>query len=94
MSALDSVEFSDKSGQVKCWGRTMAVFVEGDKVPDVDDHDTYSIAMREGGFVNVVESVLISWTDSADNFHVFDKYGDVFDNQSSGLLGESYEYDI
>lgn len=47
----------------------------GDKVPEVDGEMTYSIALREGGYANVVSCKFISITDKPLSWRVLDKWG-------------------
>lgn len=90
MGVYDEIEVGERSGQVKCWESTLRTVRAGDKVQEVAGYDTYSIAMREGGFVNVALGHLMTWTDTPACDPIFDKYGSPFDAESAGLLGEAY----
>jgi hypothetical protein len=50
--------------------------------------------MREGGFVNIIDCKLVSWTESPEQKPVYDKWGDEYasDENNSGLLGEKYTF--
>lgn len=85
----DDIEVGDRYGQVKCWSNTCATYRVGDEVPDTFDSVTYSLAMREGGFVNVKDRQLASWTDAPRFEPVFDKWGGLTEF-AEGLFGESY----
>ena len=61
--------------QVKCWERLMREVNYGGKVPSVAGEATYSIALREGGYANIVNCKFISITDKPISPNVFDKWG-------------------
>lgn len=78
-----------QEGQVKLYDNRLRTFRIGDKVPPLRMEEafstklyqgsTYSIAMREGGFVNIKEQVFVSWSkDYAHYVPVFDIYGGDF----------------
>lgn len=89
MGVFDFDTFTDgnRNGQVKIFNlktikssmlHQFRVFKIGDKVPflfDFDDRQTFSIAMREGGFVNIQEGRFLSWTEEPLSKDVFDKWG-------------------
>ena len=62
-------------GQIKVWGRRMDLFVIGDRVPDVNGFSTYAVAMREGGYVTVVDNIIESWNSALPIEPLFDKWG-------------------
>ena len=76
MGVYDTIEVGEKQGQVKLWNCNLADYSRGSKVP-YGPHGarTYSIAMREGGFVNVRERVLESWTEQWLYAPIYDKWG-------------------
>ena len=92
MSTYDTVELDGKVGQVKCFGCTLAYYTTGKQVPPLGGKDVYSIAMREGGFVNVVGGRLVSWTEKPLSSYVLDKYGHIFGTGTRGLRDEAYFY--
>lgn len=75
MSTYDTVVAGDREGQVKCWFCDMAIYSVGCWVPSVNGAVTYSVAMREGGFINVIKNILESWTEKPRCEPVFDKWG-------------------
>jgi len=93
MGAYDTLVFSDGKyvAQVKCWAVPECnSFKPGDTVPNIDGINTYSIALREGGFANVLANTLSGRTLKPLYPDVFDKWGNKFGPASSGLLGEDY----
>lgn len=85
MGTYDEVEVDGKQGQVKAWGDgKMRSLTKGDWVPQVTvvlQHwaKTYSIKMQEGGYVNVVDQRIESWTDAPQSKFVLDKWGQQVD---------------
>lgn len=75
MEMYDTIVVGEKEGQVKIWEELLTTYEEGSKVPSFSLHQTYSIAMREGGFVNIEHCILKSWTDEPAFQPVFDKWG-------------------
>ena len=61
--------------QVKCWWCDMRKVNIGDKVLPVRGLESYSIALREGGFANVFGCVLMSVTEVAMLPDIVDKWG-------------------
>lgn len=61
--------------QVKCWNNEMEDISFGDMVPRVGDENTYSIALKEGGYANVIDCELISITRKPRCSFIFDKWG-------------------
>lgn len=93
MGVYATIQVDDREGQVKLWPEAsydLATFTVDDKVPRWGGLETYSIAMREGGFVNVHDRVITGWTDHAEWDIIADKYGDPYTKDSLGLLGEEY----
>lgn len=74
-------------GQVKLWQNLLHEYHLGNKVPAVHGKTTYSVAMREGGFLNIVKRVLVSWTDEAEQDPVYDKWGGIFTTSPDYLFG-------
>lgn len=90
MGMYDYVTIGDKEGQVKLWFRTMQSYTVGSLVPSINGYKTYSVAMREGGYVNVVNNVIQSWTDNPESDMIYDKWGYVFDPKTTDSLGTPY----
>ena len=87
MGMFDTITVGEKNGQVKCWENVMIDCSLGDTVPSIGGHRNYSIAMKEGGYVNVRKNKIDSWTNEPFCRIVVDKYGYPFnpdntDNQS------------
>lgn len=86
MGVFDVIRVGEKEGQVKIWDRLMKVYTLEDEVPSIlfegKLYHSYSIGMREGGFVNVSKGTLISWRDIPDAYLVVDKWGREFNNDS------------
>lgn len=93
MGMYDTIEIDNREGQVKLWNCYLGVYKKNDPVPVVLSVNEYSIAMREGGFVNIVDNIIVSWTDRPESTHIFDKWGDKWKNNSSGLIGKDYLYE-
>jgi hypothetical protein len=61
-------------------------------VPNHEGHSTYSIAMREGGYVNIINGEIfpdemLAWTTHPlPEAPVFDKWGDPFTSEAHGLM--------
>lgn len=72
----DIIRVGDLEGQVKCWQCEMKHIHVGDRVPRIDNKDTYSIVMREGGFVNVIDGYINSWTLHSSQEFIYDKWGE------------------
>lgn len=79
------VDENDNKGQVKIYLSALREFKIGDTVPPLDEAGgaknlvyTYSIAMCEGGFVNIKENVYESWSKRPHYTPVLDKYGSDF----------------
>ena len=82
MGMFDTFVASDGSGregQVKCFGCNLDMFQVGHKVGPLEAFETYSIAMREGGYVNVYECYYQDWTLTYRYPAIFDKWGRPFD---------------
>jgi hypothetical protein len=90
MGTYDSFVDGKREGQVKMFECCLHDYKIGDKVPDCNDCHNFSIAMREGGFVNVRDNVFESWTDEPLYHRVYDKYGMPWSEESQGIMGEHY----
>lgn len=88
MEMYDTIVVGEKEGQVKIWEELLTVYEEGSEVPPFDSYETYSIAMREGGYVNIEHCILKSWTDEPAFQPVFDKWGGLW----SGWSNEAAPY--
>ena len=94
MSANDDIKCSGKRGQVKLWYNEGDFYVDGDSVPpSPEGNTTYSIAMREGGFLNIKKSVLESWDEEAKYSPVFNKWGKRWTPNDKGVIGEPYLFE-
>jgi hypothetical protein len=98
MGLYTTIRIDDKEGQVKCWPELddrLATVEICDTVPQIDGNSDYYIAMREGGYVTVLDCCVTSWRDNlpAGNvLPVYDKWGGVWTEGNDGLLGEGYRY--
>jgi hypothetical protein len=93
MGMYDEIEFGERVGQVKLWDCVMHTYREGDEIGP-PFNGSYSIAMREGGFVHVEEGRIQAWTETPmAGKPVVDKYGAPYDENTGGLLGEGYLFD-
>ena len=92
MGSFDYIEVGDKDGQVKLWDCELVMYRVGDTVPQDGD---FSIAMREGGYVNIQDGKLKSWTDAPEFTAILDKWGAEFspEDVSRGLLGGDYFFE-
>jgi len=61
--------------QVKCWDCSMHCYNIGDRVPSVRQETTYSIKLTTGGYLNINDSVLVSFTEEPQFTNLFDKWG-------------------
>ena len=77
MGVYDTIIVGDREGQVKL-SDDFATYRVGDTPAWFLPFSSYSIAMREGGFVNVTENHIVSWTDAPEHAAVIDKYGGSF----------------
>jgi hypothetical protein len=90
VSSYDTISVDGKVGQVKLWGCEMIEYEKGDAPPAIPVRD-YSIAMREGGYVNITNDKIQSWTDKPEWGVVFDKWGQHFNEEvSKGLMDDDY----
>lgn len=71
--------------QIKCWWRKMRHVSYGSEVPKVQGESTYSIALREGGFANVIDCQFVNISDKPIS-KIFDKWGFAMDKIPSGYL--------
>lgn len=78
--------------QVKCWWEEMWHVQFGDIVPAIYDEPTYSIALREGGFANVIDGIFNSITENPASDMILDAWGDPFDELTKGTFGEDYYF--
>ena len=90
MGVYDTFEEGKNSGQVKLWHLSMETYKLGDKVPAFNGLQTFSIALREGGYVNIADCVFFSLTETPAFNPVFDKWGDEFTGKNTGLADEPY----
>jgi len=71
--------------KVECWWCEARHVPCGCEVPKVQDESTYSIALREGGFANVIDCKFVNISDKPIS-KVFDKWGFAIDKLPSGYL--------
>lgn len=99
MGVYTTIKVGDREGQVKLWNdhdnMIMAGVTVRSAVPDIGMSSAYAISMREGGFVMIYDSKIISWLDDLPEdypYRVFDKWGDSWlsNEQNLGLLEEPY----
>ena len=65
MGMFDDVHVGQRVGQVKLWECSLNTYRVGDQVSSEYSRDgSYSITMKEGGYVNVLEDHILSWTDT------------------------------
>lgn len=97
MSVYDIIKIGGCEGQVKCFThkeKCMKSYSVGDYVGTVwisgEEVTNYSVAMREGGYINVACGEIWGWTKRPKHKHVIDKWGDLFNvqekNPSARLL--------
>jgi hypothetical protein len=93
MGMYDDIEVGDRYGQVKLWSCTMETFHQGQEVPEAEG-ETFSIAMREGGYVYIVGGIVSDWQNlPMTNAPIVDKYGTPFEADAEGLFGERYFFE-
>ena len=97
MGMYSRIYLDDKSGQVKLWDGDDAYIGVACQVPSHRAAHTYSIAMREGGFINVKNCTLHSWTSTPAYDIVFDKWGHRYidgtcNSPTAEILGDKYHY--
>ena len=92
MGLYDNLVDDDKSleAQVKCWGCDMDTFRPGDTVPQPG---TYSIALMEGGWANVVDGVFVGFADDPTFEERIDKWGGFWDPDKD-VYGENHPYKL
>lgn len=94
MGMYDTIRVGDREGQVKLWDCVLHDYARGDEVMAVNEHDVYSIAMREGGYVIVVDNIIVNWHDAPlAGYPIYDKWGEELSDASGGIFGESYAFD-
>lgn len=81
-----------KGAQVKCWFNDMRTLREGDLVPALTPEAIYAVALREGGFLVIINNEIDRWQKGKPvTFLVFDKWGDLFDSKyPRSIMGEPY----
>src|SRR6266571_2060039 len=95
MGLYTTIVIGGREGQVKLWNNhddlVMAELNSGDNVPEIHGHTTYSIAMREGGYVWVAHGKIMTWLDDPHNgFPVFDKEGEPYQFSESYLFSSNW----
>ena len=91
MGSYCTFSVGHKSGQVKIYSDDHSeIFIKKSTVPNELEHKTYSVAMREGGFVNIKDLIVESWTSKPKHESVYDKWGGNFADGTVGILGEPY----
>ncbi len=79
MSVYSTIRVNDREGQVKLWEDDYRSYTVGSHVPEFHGYGYYSIAMREGGYLNIKNCKVVSWVDMALYRNVFDKWGNDFE---------------
>ena len=72
--------------EVECWWREMRNIPYGSEVPRVKGEFTYSIALREGGFAEIVNCKFVGIFPKSSVVKVFDKWGFAMDKIPEGYL--------
>lgn len=85
MGVYDTISDSSRDGQVKLWGNKMRTYAIGDSVPSFL-YGKYSIAMREGGWVNIRGRRILSWTTEPLFERRFNKWGGEWGGNTEGYL--------
>ena len=75
MGVYDTIRIGKKAGQVKLWDCSLREYGRGDMIPEFQGHVSYSIIMREGGFVNIKKRRIEGWTQKPTHRLIFDKWG-------------------
>jgi len=90
MGVYDIIEdkVNDRSGQVKLWDSDFSEYTIGDLVPSLIVGETYSIAMMEGGFVNIKGQKIESWTKESMYSPVLNKWGGLFNPYDGGYFDD------
>jgi hypothetical protein len=80
MGIYDIVKADGREGQFKCWNRGLNTLHKGDSVPAIDGSKTYSVKAEDydggGGYLNIKERKILSWTDAPKFHRIFDKWGE------------------
>jgi len=66
MGLFDTVHAGNgRKAQVDAWGLALRDYHPGDRVPDVDGHDSYSLDLKPHGtgYAIVVNNTYVSWMD-------------------------------
>jgi len=81
--------------QVKCWASELEIVEFGDGVMSIDGEETYSIALREGGYANIEKCILMSITKKPEFEPLLDKYGNPIEDEKElkGEFGEEYLFE-
>jgi len=90
MGMYDTLVTDDNQFQVKIWDCEMNDYHLGDTVPNFGDQTSYSIAVREGGFVNITESIFVSRTDTPAHTYVIDKWGSTMPENSNSITAAAH----
>lgn len=72
--------------EVKCWWCKMQNVPYGSEVPRIQGESTYAIALREGGFAEVINCKFVGIFSKPSVVKVFDKWGFAMDKIPSGYL--------
>ena len=87
MDSYDQIMVDKKIGQVKLWVPTMTIYKKKDRTPDFGII-SYSIVMREGGYVNVTKSRIENWTDKPKHRYICDKWGNYIKKDTFKMMKE------
>lgn len=75
MGMFDTFDVQDCDGQVKVYDRVMDLMKIGDKVNNKNLPVNHSIKLRNGKWVNVVNDIFKSYTDTPTQINLYDKWG-------------------
>ncbi len=80
-----------EGAQVKCWQCEMCIVRVGDEVPAIGGHESYVVALREGGYIIIEDGKVARWeAELTAEGPIFDKWGGVLGPESTGIMGEGY----
>jgi hypothetical protein len=98
VGCFDTVHDGERVEQVKLWGNGLRLLHVGDRVGSprggLAPEGTYSVAMRSGGSVHVLDGVITGWDDEAAPEPLLTTGGGVFDpaDYPGGDFGPWYRF--
>lgn len=75
MGMFDTFDVEGCDGQVKVYDRVMDLIKIGDKVHNRNLPSNHSIKLRNGKWVNIVDDVFVSYTETPEQKSLYDKWG-------------------